>query len=62
MDKVDLIYDTVKRIEDQNLKRFNAIEKDVADLKKFKNTLIGYCGGLTLLGTLIIDSIKTMFR
>lgn len=59
MDKTDLIYDVVCEIRDQNNKRFEKVEKDIQDLYKFKNTLLGYCGGITLAGSMLVEGIKS---
>jgi hypothetical protein len=61
MNKEDLIYSIVCDIRDQNNRRFAEIEKDVAEIKKWKATLVGYCGGVTLVGTFIIDAVKNFF-
>ena len=60
MNKEDLIYDTVCRIEQQNIKRFEAIEQDIAEIKKWKNYLMGFCGAITIVGSFIIESIKSV--
>ena len=61
MDKIDLIYDTVRRIEEQNIKRFELIEKDICEIKRWKSTFVGYVGGLSSAGTVIFNVIKDFF-
>ena len=60
MNKEDLIYDVVCDIRDQNAKRFEAIERDIAEIKRWKNYLMGFCGAITIIGSFIIDGIKSM--
>jgi putative NADH-flavin reductase len=62
MDKTDLIYDTVTRIEDRLLKELCECKKDIDDLKKFKNTLIGFGIVISSVFAFIIDSVKNIFK
>lgn len=62
MNKEDLIYDVVCEIREQNNKRFEQIEKDIKELYKFKNTILGYCGGVALLGSFIFNYFKDLLR
>ena len=62
MNKEDLIYDIVCEIRDQNNKRFEQVEKDIKDLYKFKNTLLGIGLVVSAVFGFIIDNIKNFFR
>lgn len=62
MNKEDLIYDAILRVENRLDGELKSIKSDVDDLKKFKATFIGYCGGISLLGAYFIESIKNLFR
>lgn len=62
MNKEDLIYDIVCEIRDQNNKRFEQVEKDIKDLYKFKNTLLGIGVAISAMVGFIIDNIKNFFR
>lgn len=62
MNKEDLIYDVVCEIREQNNKRFEQVEKDIKDLYKFKNTLLGIGVAISAMVGFIIDNIKNFFR
>lgn len=62
MNKEDLIYDTVLRIEDRLLKDLAECRKDIDDLKKFKNTLIGVGLVISTFLAYIIDNVKNLFK
>jgi len=62
MNKEDLIYDTVIRIEERLLKELAECKKDINDLKKFKNTLIGIGMVVSSLFAFLIDGVKNIFK
>jgi len=61
MNKEDLIYDAVCRLEERFDKELLPIRKDLDDLKTFKNRVVGMCLTISLVGSFIIDSIKSVF-
>ena len=61
MDKIDLTYDVVCRIEEQLTKRLDDVEKDVCELKDCKNKALGFIGCISIGGALIVDYIRNLF-
>jgi hypothetical protein len=62
MDKQDLIYDIVVRLEEKFDNRMCDLEKDVSDLKQCKNRLLGFIGCITLVFTIITEYVKGLFH
>jgi hypothetical protein len=60
MDKIDLTYDVVCRIEEQMNKRLEAVEKDVCELKDCKNKALGFIGCISVGGALVVEYIKNL--
>ena len=62
MDKIDLIYTIVTRLEEKVDKRLNIVEKDIDQIKTNRNKVIGFVGCLSLFFTLFIKYIFYLFK
>jgi hypothetical protein len=62
MNKEDLIYDAILRVEKRFEEELAPIKKDVDELKNFKNKLVGACLTISFIGSFCIDYIKSLFK
>lgn len=58
MDKTDLTYDVVCRLEEKMDKRLDCLEQKVDNLELFKTRILTICASITFAGSVIYNLVK----